>query len=289
MKHFISTFLVMIIISLVSPYYQAQEVMWMRIDSTTMINGHLCYAGNYGSGNDLFGTNYLLEENGYVRTYAEWHYQLGFFLYDSISSYFVKQSPQLGDIWYGGGFQYPIKFTVLEMEMITVPAGTFLTYKVEGRTTSTNNLEQVNYFADSVGVVRSIDYEDDFEMELASYNTQGGGCFPLNVGNEWLFNILPVSVYRYSNDNPINFILWNAYPNPFNPTTKIKYTIPEMSFLTLKVYDVLGNEVAILVNEEKPAGSYEVEFDGKNLTSGIYFYKLQAGNFVETRKMILLK
>lgn len=105
-------------------------------------------------------------------------------------------------------------------------------------------------------------------------------------------------------NNPVvtQFTLLQNYPNPFNPTTKIKYQIPlgfaaspfskggiKGGFVTLKVYDVLGNEVATLVNEEKPAGEYEVEFDGRELTSGIYFYKLQAGSFVETKKMILLK
>ncbi len=77
--------------------------------------------------------------------------------------------------------------------------------------------------------------------------------------------------------------------NLVNPTTIIKYQILELSFVSLKVYDVIGKEVAILVNEEKAAGSYKIEFGGNELTSGIYFYKLQAGNFVETKKMVLLK
>ena len=88
---------------------------------------------------------------------------------------------------------------------------------------------------------------------------------------------------------PENFLLFQNYPNPFNPFTTIKYQIPEYSYVTLKVYDVLGKEISTLVNEEVVVGSYEVEFDGSELTSGIYFYKLQAGNFVETRKMVLLK
>jgi hypothetical protein len=95
------------------------------------------------------------------------------------------------------------------------------------------------------------------------------------------------------------FGLDQNYPNPFNPTTTIKFTISpartklyaggDLRFTSLIVYDVLGNEVATLVNEEKPAGNYKVEFDGKNISSGIYFYKLQAGNFVEYKKMILMK
>jgi hypothetical protein len=95
---------------------------------------------------------------------------------------------------------------------------------------------------------------------------------------------------------PTKFNLFQNYPNPFNPSTTIKYQIPEISIVTLIVYDVLGNEVATLVNEEKPAGSYEVEFNShsglsgiRDLSSGIYFYQLKVGSFVETKKMILLK
>lgn len=80
-----------------------------------------------------------------------------------------------------------------------------------------------------------------------------------------------------------------VYPNPFNNSTRLRYKISERSFVKIKVYDALGNEVATLVNEEKQAGEYEVEFNVSDLTSGIYFYRLQAGSFVETKKMILLK
>jgi photosystem II stability/assembly factor-like uncharacterized protein len=79
------------------------------------------------------------------------------------------------------------------------------------------------------------------------------------------------------------------YPNPFNPVTTIKFSVPEISYVTFKVYDMLGKEITALVNEEKPAGSYEVKFDGSNLSSGIYFYQLKAGSFIQTKKMILLK
>jgi len=88
---------------------------------------------------------------------------------------------------------------------------------------------------------------------------------------------------------PNSYNLAQNYPNPFNPTTKISWQSPVSSHQTLKVYDVLGNEVATLVDEYKPAGSYEVTFDASRLASGIYLYKLQAGSFLQTRKMILIK
>jgi hypothetical protein len=92
------------------------------------------------------------------------------------------------------------------------------------------------------------------------------------------------------NQNPPgDFKLYQNFPNPFNPTTKISWQSPVSSWQTLKVYDLLGREVATLVDEFRPAGSYEVEFNASRLSSGIYFYKLQSGSFIETKKMIVLK
>jgi len=132
--------------------------------------------------------------------------------------------------------------------------------------------------------------------------TIGQGIDPLNsvtegkIASEFVqqfyqsnfdYNILPVE-----EDNNLivdELKLYQNYPNPFNPRTTITYQIPELSFVTIKVYDVLGNEIATLVNEDKPAGSYELIFDATALPSGVYFYQLRAGSFVETKKMLLLK
>ena len=83
--------------------------------------------------------------------------------------------------------------------------------------------------------------------------------------------------------------LLQNYPNPFNPSTTIRYSIPTTSLISLKVYDILGRELATLVNEEKPAGTYKLTWNAANIPSGIYFYKLQAGNYIQTKKMILMK
>ncbi len=88
---------------------------------------------------------------------------------------------------------------------------------------------------------------------------------------------------------PSNFSLSQNYPNPFNPSTKISYSIAGLSKVSLKVYDILGREVVTLVNEEKPAGKYEVNFNASHLASGVYFYQLKAGDFVQSKKMILVK
>lgn len=101
--------------------------------------------------------------------------------------------------------------------------------------------------------------------------------------------IQPVTDVREENFMNLNFSLSQNYPNPFNPGTKIQFTLNNRQFIALKVYDVLGNLVSTLVNEEKPAGTYEIYFNGSQLSSGIYFYKFQAGAKVQTKKMILIK
>jgi hypothetical protein len=89
---------------------------------------------------------------------------------------------------------------------------------------------------------------------------------------------------------PTQFELDQNFPNPFNPSTNINYSVPKTSLVTIKVYDILGKEVAALVNEEKSAGNYSVQFSANsNMASGVYFYRMQAGSFTETKKLILLK
>jgi hypothetical protein len=106
----------------------------------------------------------------------------------------------------------------------------------------------------------------------------------------WLIKLEPDSTVSVK-DNLIifNYGLQQNYPNPFNPSTIISYQIPHQGFVTLKIFDVLGSEVAVIVNEEKLSGNYEIEFNATDFPSGIYFYQLRAGSFVETKKMILLK
>ena len=88
---------------------------------------------------------------------------------------------------------------------------------------------------------------------------------------------------------PNEFSLSQNYPNPFNPSTTISYELPISGFVNLKIYDLLGREVATLVNKEQQKGNYQVSFDGSKLSSGVYYYRLQAGDFIQTKKMILIK
>ena len=97
-------------------------------------------------------------------------------------------------------------------------------------------------------------------------------------------NVINVDLY-----SPNEFVLDQNYPNPFNPSTIISFSVPQSSFVTLKVYDVLGNEVSTLVNETKEAGKYNVSFDAAGLSNGVYFYSINSDNFTSTKKMILMK
>ncbi|NWG29049.1 MAG: T9SS type A sorting domain-containing protein [Ignavibacteriaceae bacterium] len=108
------------------------------------------------------------------------------------------------------------------------------------------------------------------------FGTMGNHTFTTDV------NDVPGSV-------PTAYALDQNFPNPFNPSTKINYSLPVEGFVTLDVYNSIGQKVATLVNETKTAGNYTVNFDASDLTSGIYFYKINAGSFTETKKMILLK
>ena len=138
------------------------------------------------------------------------------------------------------------------------------------------------------------DYDDfAYAVEQTSdggYIVTGGTCPDSNQTSDlWLIRLASDIVSVSNEETVITYSMHQNYPNPFNPSTTIKYQIPELSFVTLKVYDVLGNEIKTLVSDEKSAGHFQVEYDASSLPSGIYFYRLQAGSFVETKKMVLMK
>lgn len=149
---------------------------------------------------------------------------------------------------------------------------------------------QVTIFP-GIGIVKKWNYSITFN----NFNETTDSIYLVGIYRNGEF--LGDTVITYINDDentvPDKFILSQNYPNPFNPSTKISWQSPVSGWQTLKVYDVLGNEVATLVNEYRSAGNYEIEFNSaasiKHPASGIYFYRLQAGDYLETKKMILLK
>jgi hypothetical protein len=100
---------------------------------------------------------------------------------------------------------------------------------------------------------------------------------------------LITSVYPLTGEQPHEFVLHQNYPNPFNPSTTIRYELPKSANVRLSVYDMLGREVSVLVNERRDAGVHEVKFDAAGLSSGVYFYRMQAGDFTHTKRLLLLK
>jgi len=134
------------------------------------------------------------------------------------------------------------------------------------------------------------DIISNYNMEYCAEVVKSAGATLL----KYMFQNSPTGFDENEIEQPASFRLSQNYPNPFNPSTKIKFQIPDQArndnaLVTLKVFDILGREIAILVEEERAAGEYEVEFNGTNLPSGIYFYQLKVGSFVKTRSMVLLK
>jgi hypothetical protein len=123
-------------------------------------------------------------------------------------------------------------------------------------------------------------YYSEFEVGITVLN----GCIINGIQYGTIINVEE----QYNIDPPAEYLL-NNFPSPFNPQTKIKFYVPERSFAKLKVYDILGNEIKILVDEEKDIGYHEILFDGSGLPSGIYFYTLQTPKFTQIKKMVLLK
>jgi len=148
---------------------------------------------------------------------------------------------------------------------------------------STNNGTQWN--AANAGL--TIGFESPFVYALAVCGTD---LFAVINGAVWRRPLSEMTSVKLSGSEvPIRYSLSQNYPNPFNPTTTIRYTLPTRSHVTLTVYNALGQQVAILVNQREEAGDHDVRFDGNGLASGIYFYRIVAGDLVQTKKLVILR
>ena len=110
-----------------------------------------------------------------------------------------------------------------------------------------------------------------------------------NFGPKFPVKILTVTSNDENINQPDEFVLYQNYPNPFNPTTKIQFSIPKSEFVTLKVFDLLGKEISVLINEDMHAGNHSFIFDASKLSSGVYFYTIKAGEFNSTKKLLFQK
>lgn len=158
-------------------------------------------------------------------------------------------------------------------------------YKNEGNASAPNfELQTTSYKNINVhqnACPEFADLDNDTDADLFIGNIKGGLFYFRND------EIIGINIA--SNSLPEKFILHQNYPNPFNPATKIKFDLPNNSFVKLSVYDITGREISVLVNQKLNTGSYEYEWNAQNLASGIYIYKLTSGEFEENRKMLLLK
>ncbi len=163
--------------------------------------------------------------------------------------------------------------------------GSISYYKNEGTASVPNFVFQTNEYKGIFNHQNSCpefaDIDNDNDLDLFLGNVKGGIFYFQN--DEFS------GISENGTSIPDEIILHQNYPNPYNPVTKINYELRITNYVSLKVYDILGNEVFVLVNEKQNAGSYEVGFDGSNLSSGVYFYRLQTSNFSETKKMTLIK
>jgi hypothetical protein len=155
------------------------------------------------------------------------------------------------------------------------------------------DVSAINNFEPQVGQTFEILSADSVTGTFEEIVTHGGlginVTYNTNSVTITITSPLAIDDPRGDTSIPASYSLEQNYPNPFNPSTTIRFQIPHSEFVTLKVYDLTGREVAVLVNGQKPAGSYRIEFDAGKLASGMYFYRLNAGEFQQIRKMVLLR
>jgi photosystem II stability/assembly factor-like uncharacterized protein len=236
---------------------------------------------------DIFAANYTdvykSTDNGYTwvqpnfPTYGIEALAVGLngFVYVGLNGAGIYRSTDEGDSWW----QTPLPHSFVNAIAIN-PSGNLFVGTYDGVYQSTDDgvsWSQINGGLTHTSVMSLALTPDGYIFA----GTWGGGVYG---------SVEPTTSAERKDDGlPTEFKLFQNYPNPFNPSTTIRYQLPQEAFVTLKLYNILGQEVAALVDEEKDAGSYQVQFDGRVFSSGVYFYRLRAGEFVETKKLLLLK
>ncbi len=276
-------------------------------ESAAEINGTV----RDGNGNLLIGTDvYISSNNGNfnrnVRTGNDGTFRIGF----------LSDELPVSNIQLGAGYSEDNSIISASAYIQTVNSGDVLTRNltiyqtnstINGTVTLDGNPPNMNLeiFANvsDTGYVRTFtDFDGNYSLNVSNrlYNYEIsvsqlsseyiGYSITAHPGDTNVnFNFTVTDVEQDQSGIPSDFSLSQNFPNPFNPSTVISYNLKETGKVQLKVFNVLGNEVKTLVNEEKPAGNYEVTWNAVNLPSGIYFYQLQAGSFIDTKKMVLLK
>lgn len=269
--------------------------LWRTINSGTTwdsIGMYLPQAGaEAGWNNSLYisGTNYYFGTNN-SRIYSSNNAGL---------SWTVQTTPQLNTyaVWFntltgvsGGTGGIRTENGGVNWTAVTIPgsgningiAGVGSNFWLSRSTTSI-------YKSTDAGATWTTDYTAATAISDIGLSRTGTGIWAVGATGGIYFTEAVTSINPISSNVPERYSLSQNYPNPFNPTSKIKFDITKANFVSLKIYNSLGQEVSKLVNENLTPGTYEVTFDGAGLNSGIYFYTIQSGDFVETKKMMLVK
>jgi hypothetical protein len=203
---------------------------------------------------------------------------------NDLSGHVWKLSNGVENLWFD--------FTKDSGDVYTFPQfGTYVSnVKVSKHVTvKTHNGTYSNCVHFDFDIPQIIDDEISYTFALGIGLIKKGGAWSDDLLYGAIINGVPLEVAEYDNTVPSSFVLKQNYPNPFNPSTIIDYELQTASFVTLSVFDMLGREIATLVNKQQSAGKYRVDFDGRNLMSGVYLYSLRSGNHSIIRKCVLLK
>ena len=288
------------VISAVTGFYQAiglgvgnRDIWIIKTDSSGVIYSSEIYDYiNSGHSNQQFPQSIVENEEGNLLIAA----QTDVFYTDFLDYYLVNINESGGQVWgkfFGNrpNYDYPKDMIITNDKSVAI-CGTENSfndpyndiYIVKTDSNGTQNWNQ-RFGGNGYEWGTSICEADDGNyVVLGQTNSFGNGSFDIyliKIDNQ-LVNVIDENI-------PNTYGLSQNFPNPFNPSTTIKFRTNKREFVSLKVYDLLGNEIATLVNEEKPAGTYTLNFDSKGLSSGIYFYCIQTDSFIETRKMVFVK
>lgn len=235
------------------------------IDSNIVINSipyfEFSIESNYGGETDSHFVR-LREDGFYVHLNK----------FDSTETAYYKKNAVIGDTWTVGTLVYSIEDTFV--------ANVF------------GELTTIKYLLADDGLIYRQEYWTEKFGKLSSQDFGGilddlQGCVIAGVAyGDTTFTIVSVDDEF---ETPNSFYLAQNYPNPFNPTTTIRFQVVDFGFVSIRVCDILGKEIETLVNEEKSKGAYEINFDGSDLASGTYFYQIKTENYIETKKMQLIK
>jgi len=243
--------------------------------TNTGVNWNFVNKLNFDTLSPIYSSLYFIDENnGFIAT--------DFWNTLDLRTYTINKTSDGGLSW------YPVYDRFVDVSVSGYPNLKFKFFNINtGYTLGFNNMvlkstDQGENWYEYLNMERPI-YDIDFSDNNTGYIAGAGGMI-LKTTNGGI-----IGIENISSEIPSGFILNQNYPNPFNPSTIIRYSLAENGFTTLKVYDLLGKTIAVLVNENQRTGSYSVDFNGLDLPSGIYFYKLSVNDFIETKKMVLLK